>query len=154
MAFAAHTFGALMTVEIRRLTSSDVDLVGRVARAVFDGPVRPEWSRAFLEDPRHHLIVAIDADQVVGFVSAVDYLHPDKAPELWVNEVGVAPPYRRRGVGRRLLRAMLDHARAIGCVEAWLATEKDNVAARQLYESLGGDGEQQVIYTFALSPGT
>jgi ribosomal protein S18 acetylase RimI-like enzyme/energy-coupling factor transporter ATP-binding protein EcfA2 len=143
-----------MTVETRLLTLHDVALVSRVAPEVFDGPVRPERSRAFLEDPRHHLIVAIDADQVVGFVSAVDYVHPDKAPELWINEMGVAPPYQRRGIGRRLLRAMLDHARAIGCVKAWLATEEGNAAARNLYESLGGDGERQLIYTFALAPET
>ena len=34
-----------------------------------------------------------------------------------------------------------------------LSTEVDNVAARTLYERLGGDAEQQVLYTFALTPG-
>jgi hypothetical protein len=36
--------------------------------------------------------MATAGDTVVGFASAVHYVHPDKAPELWINEVGVAEP--------------------------------------------------------------
>ena len=29
----------------------------------------------------------MDGVALVGFVSAVDYVHPDKRPQLWINEV-------------------------------------------------------------------
>ena len=83
--------------------------------------------------------------------SAVDYVHPDKAPQLWINEIGVAPAHRRRGVGRRLLDALLAHGRTLGCTEAWLGTEDDNVAARRLYESAGNAPERFVLYSFPLA---
>jgi Acetyltransferase (GNAT) family len=53
----------------------------------------------FLADARHHLIMALNSGTVVGFVSAVHYLHPDKAPpEFWINKVGVAPTHQGQGI--------------------------------------------------------
>ena len=66
------------------------------------------------------------------------YWHPDKPRELWINEVGVAPAWRQLGVGTKLLKKTLEHARAPGCREAWVLTEPDNVAALALYSKLGG----------------
>ena len=82
--------------------------------------------------------------------SAVEYVHPDKPPQLWINEVGVAPTHQRRGIGRRLLAAILAHGRALGCTEAWLGTEEDNGSARGLYEDAGASSEPFVLYTFPL----
>jgi ribosomal protein S18 acetylase RimI-like enzyme len=82
--------------------------------------------------------------------SALHYVHPDKAPQLWINEVGVAPSHQRRGVARRLMEAMLAHGRALGCTEAWLGTEEDNLPARRLYEATGGVAEPFVLYAFSL----
>ena len=82
--------------------------------------------------------------------SAVDYVHPDKAPQLWINEVGVAPAHQRRGIGSLLLDALLALGRSLGCTEAWPGTEEDNLAARRLYESAGGEAEPFVLYSFPL----
>ena len=60
----------------------------------------------------------------------------DPEATLFVNEVGVAPAHRRRGIGAELTRRLLDRARALGADAAWLATEADNTAARALYNSL------------------
>jgi ribosomal protein S18 acetylase RimI-like enzyme len=139
-----------MSVEIRLLRSEDGAVLERVAPGTFDYPVQPRWTREFLTDRRHHLIVALDDGLVVGMVSAVDYLHPDKAPQLWINEIGVAPSHQRRGIGRQLLDAILAHGRTLGCTEAWLGTEEANAAARGLYESVGSAPEPFVLYEFPL----
>lgn len=141
-----------MTLEIRLLGPDDRGVLERVAPGVFDHPVEPRWADAFLADPRHHLVVALDDGIVVGMVSALDYVHPDKAPQLWINEVGVAATHRRQGVALRMLRAMLAHGRALGCTEAWVGTEQDNVAARALYERAGGTPEPSLLYEFPLAP--
>jgi ribosomal protein S18 acetylase RimI-like enzyme len=134
--------------EIRLVTAADAEVLGRVAPGVFDGPVDPRWASEFLTDARHHLIVALDEGVIVGMVSAVHYVHPDKAPQLWINELGVAPAYQRRGIGLELVKAMLAHGRALGCTEAWVGTEADNIAARGLYERAGGSAEPFVLYFF------
>ncbi|HEY0859014.1 MAG TPA: GNAT family N-acetyltransferase [Albitalea sp.] len=135
---------------IRLLGQHDAALLDRVAPDVFDQPVSPRWAAEFLADPRHHMVVPLDEGQVVGMASGVHYVHPDKAPELWVNEVGVAPTHEGRGIGRQLLRALFAHGRALGCTEAWLGTEPDNTRARRLYAALGGQEETMVYVTFRL----
>ncbi len=125
-------------------------LRSRVASGVFDHAIDPRWTAEFLADPRHHMAVALDGGQVVGMASAVHYVHPDKPPELWVNEVGVAPSHQQQGIGQQLLRALFARGRELGCTEAWLGTEVDNVAARRLYAAVGGKEEPMVYVTFEL----
>jgi aminoglycoside 6'-N-acetyltransferase I len=142
-----------MSIEIRLLRRGDEPQLGRVAPGVFDDPIDAAASTEFLADERHHLAVAIDGGFVVGFVSALRYVHPDKAcPELWINEVGVAPTHRRRGVGKAMLSALLAMAREARCSEAWVLTDRSNPAAMRLYASLGGTEAPQdaVMYTFRL----
>ncbi|HEY7005930.1 MAG TPA: GNAT family N-acetyltransferase [Sphingomicrobium sp.] len=142
-----------MTVRI--LDRGDVDVLERVAPGVFDHTVDRERAEAFLADPHLHIAVAIANGQVVGFASAVDYIHPDKPRHMWINEVGVAPDCRKAGVGASVLEAMLAQAEAIGCDEPWVLTDADNRAANALYLSAGGREERpgQRMYVFALRDG-
>lgn len=137
-----------MTFEIRLLGPEEAGVLDHVAADVFDGPVDPRWTREFLTDPSHHLAVALDDGEVVGMVSAVHYVHPDKPPALWINEVGVAPTRQRRGIARQLLAAMFAHGRALGCTEAWVGTEESNTPARRLYVAAGGVEEPELFASY------
>lgn len=127
-----------MAVEIKILQSGDEAVLSRVAPEVFDNPVDPSLAREFLADPRHHIAVAIDDGLVVGFASGVHYVHPDKPAELWINEVGIAASHQGQGLGKSVMRALLQVGRDHGCVEAWVLTNVGNTAARALYVSVGG----------------
>ena len=98
--------------------------------------------------------VALDDGTVVGMASAVNYVNPDKPPELWINEVGVAPTHRRRGVGRGLLQALLARGRALGCAQAWVLTDTSNPAAQRLYAAGGGRAAAEAcrMFEFPLGP--
>lgn len=134
------------------LRQGDAAVLGEVAPGVFDRPIHPGWTATFLRDSRHHLAVAVEDGRVVGFASAVHYVHPDKPPELWINEVGVAPSHQGRGVGKAVLRELLRHGEGLGCVQAWVLTDPANAAALRLYESVGGERAlvPQVMFTFPL----
>lgn len=143
-----------MPMTVRVLTPEDAELLQRADPDVFDGPVDPELIDEFLRDPRHHIAVAIDEQGIIrGMASGFLYVHPDKRAQYFVNEVGVANAYRRQGLGRRVLEALLLHAKNLGCTEAWVATEQENEAARGLYREAGGieAPETIVMYTFDLS---
>jgi ribosomal protein S18 acetylase RimI-like enzyme len=145
-----------MAIEIMVLAPQDAGVLADVAPDVFDHPIDVERASEFLADPRHHLAVAVENGQIVGFVSAVHYLHPDKPrPELWINEVGVAPPYRRRGLATRLLGSVFAVARSLGCAEAWVLTDRANSAAMRLYAAAGSAAAptDHVMFTFRLDEG-
>ena len=142
-------------VVVRCLTPTDADVLRRVAPEVFDHDVRSDYLQAFFDDPHSLLAVAIDDGVVVGMASGLVYGHPDKPPQLFVAEVGVAPTHQRRGLGRELVRCLLARGRELGCAEAWVATEEENAAARRLYAATGGreEASRAVVFTYALGGG-
>jgi len=123
----------------------NLDLLLSVPEGIFDGPVRPDQARAFVEDSGHLLVLALEAEKPVGFASAVINLHPDKDPILFISEVGVIETHRRKGFARQLMNYMIKLADDKGCQGIWLATEGDNTAARALYQSLQGREIKDVI---------
>lgn len=139
-----------MPLVIKALGKEDRNALLKIAPGVFDHPLDEQWTTEFFDDPRHHLIVAIDSGIIVGMASGVHYVHPDKRPELWINEVGVAPSHRGQGIGGQLLRALLDVGRQHGCCEAWVLTNRDNVPAMRLYTGQKGVASDQVMFTFDL----
>jgi aminoglycoside 6'-N-acetyltransferase I len=145
-----------MDVAVRVLGPDELAVLNMVDPDVFDEPVHSQWAAEFLADPRHHLAVAVANGVVVGMASGVHYLHPDKPPELWVNEVGVSPAFQRRGIAQRLLRALFDRGIAVGCTTGWVGTEVENTASRRLYQSVGGteDAQPFVLVSFTLAQGT
>jgi ribosomal protein S18 acetylase RimI-like enzyme len=74
-------------------------------------------------------------------------------PEAYLQELYVVPARRGNGIGRALLEATMDAARAAGATGIDLATGETDAAARALYEScgftnheLGRDGPRMLFY--------
>src|SRR4051812_37588311 len=143
-----------MDIEVKVLGPEDRAMLDHVGPDVFDRGIDPGLAAEFLSDPRHHLVVAIDVGVVVGFASGVHYVHPDKPAELWINEVGIAESHRGRGIGKRIMVAMLEHARTLGCREAWVLTDRGTQPAMRLYAAARGTAapRDQVMFTFKLDP--
>ena len=66
----------------------------------------------------------------------------------------VADAYQGRGIGGRVLRALLDHGGALGCAQAWVLTSPGNAAAVRLYAAASGRRAEEptVLYAFELAP--
>lgn len=139
-----------MEIQIKILNKDDIAQLSHVNPGVFDNRIDPLLAAEFLRDPRHHLAVAVHEGRVVGFASAVHYIHPDKPAELWINEVGVAATYRNQGIGKGLLRCLLALAGELKCKEAWVLTDPGNENAKSLYSAVGGKSNPQVLFSFAV----
>jgi ribosomal protein S18 acetylase RimI-like enzyme len=106
--------------------------------------VELEWQR-LLSDPNAVAVVAVEqslAGPLVGMVSARVYDTPAEPAMLprrraHVETLVVAARCRRRGIGRRLLVAAGDWARARGAVEIVLTAWEGNEAADAFYQRLG-----------------
>ena len=117
------------------------------ASELFDAPPREDWVKRFLASEGHHLLVAVedDRDCPVGFVSGVETSHPDKGTEMFLYELSVAEGHRNRGIGRALVAALADLARAQGCYGMWVGTEPDNAAALATYKAAGAGAPEPFV---------
>lgn len=139
-----------MNIVIKVLGPADLDLLCSADTEVFDNPVDPQLAAAYLARDDYVIALAVDGGKVVGMASGLIYFHPDKQPEFFVNEVGVADSHTRRGIAKNLMRSILDWARGKGCSYCWLGTEDDNDAANALYKSIGGKLNIMHYYEFIL----
>jgi ribosomal protein S18 acetylase RimI-like enzyme len=83
-----------------------------------------------------HLVAITATNDVVGWCDVVRHPHAGftHAGQLGM---GVVAPYRRRGIGRRLVQAALERAAASGIRRVELEVFRSNVGAVRLYESTG-----------------
>jgi len=100
-------------------------------RPGFPDPTEEEWLGELDEDDdwrRDVSAVASDPDgQPAGFLNVLD---------TWVDQVGVVPAWRGRGLGAHLVSRGLQALAAQGASEAWLTVNVNNPAA-ELYTRLG-----------------
>lgn len=106
-------------------------------------PAEPEILERYGEPPTAHstTLVAIDNGEIVGFVEArlqppVDPMH---RPTLFCHilEIAVSADRRSEGIGRALMSAITDWARAAGAEFLSLEYLASNVRAAAFYERLG-----------------
>jgi ribosomal protein S18 acetylase RimI-like enzyme len=113
---------------------------------LFDAAPTAAWTAKFLSSEGHHLLAALDADgDPVGFVSGVETTHPDKGTEMFLYELSVAPDHRNGGIGRALVEALAELARARGCYGMWVGTEPDNAAALATYRAAGASTPEPFV---------
>ena len=116
-----------VTFEIFRLAPDDAAMLDRVAEDVFDEPVRPDRVAAYLAEPGHIMLVALVDDIVVGNARRSSIAIPTRSTELYIDEVGVSPAFQRKGIARAMVERMLAIGKELGCGEAWVGTEPDNL---------------------------
>ena len=84
------------------------------------------------------IIVAEQDGEVAGFTQLYpSFTSVGMAPILILNDLFVASEHRGSGAAQALLSAATEHARNVGAVRLALSTQKDNAAARRLYEKAG-----------------
>ena len=81
------------------------------------------WNRSFLQ---HHTLVAIDADQIVGF--------GDMDQDGFLDRLYVHHAFQRRGVARAILQQLEEQAKARGVTRF---TTHASITARPFFERFG-----------------
>jgi len=118
---------------IEPMSIADLPAVQAIEKASFTTPWPPYAYRNELETNRlaHYLVVRAGG-RVIAYAGI--WLMVDEAH---VTTFAVAPAWRGRRIGERLLVAVLDLAVARGAREATLEVRLSNLAARRLYEKYG-----------------
>jgi ribosomal-protein-alanine N-acetyltransferase len=136
---AGHHYLAARSAGGARLDTARSAGGARLDTARSAGGARLDTARsaggARLDTARRPDATAEEAELLVGYGGIAFVAGPPQA-EAEIHTIGVDPAYRRRGLGRALLRGLLavaDAARAT----VFLEVRTDNEAARALYESEG-----------------
>ena len=148
--FLIHIEAMKADIEFRLAVLTDLGALEKVGETLFDHAIKRERAIEFLNDPRHHLVLAFHKGEVVGMASGVHYVHPDKDPSMFINEVGILDDFQNCGIGRELVKYLWGHAKGIGCASAWVATEKSNIPAQRCYIGAGAkpDDEPFLLFEF------
>jgi len=118
----------------RAATRDDVMAVEGLQRRTFSNPWAAEsirWELEHTDVARLYVMRAPDGHLVAYCACWIIF------DELHINSLAVDEAWRRRGVARRLLDAVLRDAAAEGVRSATLEVRRSNEAARALYEGLG-----------------
>lgn len=103
-----------------------------------------DYRQVFVKDmPRRSVVVAEDETGVQAF-SVIRLLQQ----ECEIENLVVAPPMRQRGLGKQLLKNVVNLARSKGAISIFLEVREGNEAARALYNKLGfsESGRRQTYY--------
>jgi len=109
-------------INVRPIEPSDLDAIAQIDEKL-SGQVRKDyWQRrldiAVLRPPWMSLIAETDGRPVgflFGWVGESEF--GIARPTGWVDLIGVAPPYRGRGVAQALLRRFVDSGRELRAIE-------------------------------------
>ncbi|WP_165772072.1 GNAT family N-acetyltransferase [Niveispirillum lacus] len=126
-----------MTYTIHVLGPGDAGLLTQVAEDVFDDEIDTGLLTAYLADPGHAMAVAVENGVVIGQGRAILNRQPDAATALFLDNLGVTPDQRRRGIATALVKALMQWGHRYGCQSLWVPLETDNAEARAFYASLG-----------------
>lgn len=118
---------------IRRMHIGDMDEVMEVEQASFITP----WSRVAFEgeitdNDLACYLVLVDGVRVVGYAGMwiiIDEAH--------ITNVALLPEYRGRGLGEKLMIALMAEARGRGAKSITLEVRASNSPAKRLYAKLG-----------------
>src|SRR5437660_9537475 len=123
-------------VVLRRLGALDLGVASSLHGSAFAPLGERVWTRQdmaeLLASPGAAGWVLLSDERAVGF--ALCRVAADEAELL---TIAVHPEERRRGAGRTLLTAVIDHARAAGARSLFLEVGADNPAALALYGTAG-----------------
>jgi aminoglycoside 6'-N-acetyltransferase I len=140
-------------MNIRRAQAADKAEHGRMRAALWPDEDPAELTDeldAFLESPDDVVFVAErDHGRLCGFAEASVRRYAngvDESPCAFLEGWWVDDDVRRSGVGRALLRAVEDWARARGFTELGSDALLDNTLSHEVHRALGFEEQERVVY--------
>jgi GNAT superfamily N-acetyltransferase len=109
--------------------------------------VRQISDAIFAVPPAAHVLLAWDGTDLAG-LAAYSFLWPavGLTRSVYLKELYVASRHRGRGVGRLLMRALVETASKYGCSRVEWTTDRDNAGAQAFYDMLGVRPQSSKIF--------
>lgn len=110
-----------------------LDGVEAIERQCFSLPWTKKQLEGQLKNSQHEFLAAVSEDgTVLGYVGMTYVLD-----EGYISNVAVAEPFRRLGIGDRLIDALLSRAEGLALAFVSLEVRESNTPAKELYAKHG-----------------
>ena len=132
-----------MNFSLTEMKISHIPEIAILEKECFSSPWSENALTEELKNPDSHFLVA-EADGVAGYIGVQEI-----CGEAYITNVAVFERHRKLGIGRALLKAAADGAKARGCEFITLEVRVSNTSAVTLYESEGFEkvGVRKNFYT-------
>ncbi len=106
------------------------------------GPLAPEVLGRLIDGLRSHpttlIFLAHVGENAVGIATCFRGFSTFSArPLVNISDLAVLPEWRGMGIGKRILAAVEDRARELGCCKVTLEVQENNQRARTVYQRAG-----------------
>jgi ribosomal-protein-alanine N-acetyltransferase len=118
------------TSKVRFATEKDLESVLEIERLSFPQP----WDYAYLKDALDNLFLVYEEEDVLGYLIAVCCYNGIKAE---IMKIAVNPTHRRRGIGKALIKTIIDILKEMQVKEVELDVKVLKKNAIKLYEKFG-----------------
>lgn len=125
-----------MTQTLKTLSVADADAIEPMERELFGSDA---WPRAVIEDELEHPLSyyrGVDSEGTLVAYAGLRAL-PHNAGQGDIQTIAVAPSHRNQGLGRKLLRDLIEESVRRGVSDLFLEVRADNDPAIALYVSEG-----------------
>jgi GNAT superfamily N-acetyltransferase len=141
------------TFTILRAANAHVALARQAILEVHRRPQADETALLEFSDPARYLLLALEADRVVGSLSGFAVRHPHRCePQFLLYEIDVRPECQNRGIGQALVERFIMEAKAAGAFEVWVLTNQSNQSAMAMYAHCGFQRQNQDDVMLSYSP--
>ena len=113
-------------------TEADIPKIVEIEKVCFSDPWTVEAFESGMSNPFFHSVLLEDGGQVCGY--ACQFVIFEDAEIL---NLAVSPAYRRKGLGRELLKELESYAKEKQAERTLLEVREGNLPARSLYEAWG-----------------
>ena len=133
---------SLENIVIRALNAEDLDAIVRIDEMVLGENRKNYWERrlgSINNKSSQIFLVAELQGEVVGFilgdVSGWEFGVPETIG--WMDTIGVAPPYQKRGVARALAHELVKILKASGFISIYTLVSWDDWDLLQFFHAMG-----------------
>lgn len=119
-------------IQIVEMSVDHIEQIASLERMCFSAPWSKNSIASELDNPLSLWLAAMDGEHLAGYVGSQTVMG-----ETDLLNIAVHPDYRRRGIARELLLALVERLKQRGSGCLTLEVRPSNAAARCLYEKLG-----------------
>lgn len=119
-------------MKITKMTSDHVMQVAQLEQLCFSAPWSKNAVTGELTNPLSCWLVAVDGEHVCGYVGSQAVLG-----EADMMNIAVDPVYRRKGIAKQLVEALINELKTAGNYQLTLEVRASNEPAINLYRSMG-----------------